>query len=259
MDSAHYRKALSSAYNRVHNQWPRLQIMIILGLTGMAAFLTSAVLLRVGVTQMVVRYPVAIAAAYGVFIMLIGLWLWMQSNDTDMLDVVEEGLENINWGGGGRSSSSGGSVNLASIGPPPVSGDSVNLADMGTPPVSGGSGGGGGGGPHFDIVGVDIDLDNAIWVVLAIVVLIAGLLAIFYIVYIAPILLTEVLVDGLLAAGLYKRIKGVEGRYWMTTVLRKTAIPAILALIFFSIAGFCVQKLEPEASSIGEAWRLMRK
>jgi hypothetical protein len=96
--------------------------------------------------------------------------------------------------------------------------------------------------------------------VLAIIVLIAGLLAILYIVYIAPILLTEVLVDGLLAAGLYKTVKGVDGGgYWMTTVLRKTAIPAILALIFFSIAGFCVQKIEPDASSIGDAWRLMRK
>lgn len=225
--------------------------MLILGLTGMAAFLTSAVLLRLGVTQMVVRYPIAIAAAYGVFIVLIGLWLWMQSNDTDMLDVVEEGLENINWRGGGRISSSGGSANLVDMGSTPLS----SGTGISTPPVSGG----GGSGPHFDIAGVDVDLDDAIWVVLAIVVLIAGLLAILYIVYIAPILLTEVLVDGLLAAGLYKTVRGVEGRYWMTTVLRKTAIPAILALIFFSIAGFCVQKIEPEASSIGDAWRLMRK
>jgi hypothetical protein len=249
MDAARYKKALNSAYNRVQNQWPRLQIMLILGLTGVAAFLTSAVLLRLGVTQMVVRYPIAIAAAYGVFIMLIGLWLWLQSNDSDMLDATGDVLDHIDWVDDGRIVSSGGSV---------------NLAGMSTPSVSGGSGGGGGGdaGPSFDIAGVDVDLDDAIWVLLAIVVLIAGLLAIFYIVYIAPMLLTEVLVDGLLAAGLYKTVKGVEGGgggYWMTTVLRKTAIPAILALIFFSIAGFCVQKIEPDASSIGDAWRLMTR
>jgi hypothetical protein len=246
MDPARYKKALNSAYHRVQNQWPRLQIMVILGLTGVAAFLTSAVMLRLGVTQMVVRYPIAIAAAYGVFIMLIGLWLWLQSNDSDMLDFASEVTANTDLIGAGRMSSSGGSV---------------NLAGMSAPPVSAGSGsGGGGGGPYFDIAGVDVDLDDAIWVVLAIIVLIAGLLAILYIVYIAPILLTEVLVDGLLAAGLYKTVKGVDGGgYWMTTVLRKTAIPAILALIFFSIAGFCVQKIEPDASSIGDAWRLMRK
>ena len=150
--------------------------MIILGLTGVAAFLTSAVLLRLGVTQMVVRYPVAIAAAYGVFIMLIGFWLWLQRTESDMLDVAGEVLPHNNWVGDGQISSSGGSVNL--------------LSGTSTPPVPPVSGGGGGDGPSFDIAGVDVDLDDAIWVVLAIVVLIAGLLAIFYIVYIAPILLT---------------------------------------------------------------------
>lgn len=246
MEPARYKKALNSVYDRVYIQWPRVQIMLILGLTGMAAFLTSAVLLRVGVTQMVVRYPIAIAAAYGVFIMLIGLWLWLQSNDSDMLDFASELPANTDFVGDGQISASG---------------SGVNLAGMSTPPVSEGTGGRGGGGAHFDIAGVDVDMDDFIWVVLALIVLVAGLLAIFYIVYIAPILLTEVLVDGLLAAGLYKTVKGVdEGRgNWMTTVLRKTSIPAILALIFFSIAGFAVQKIEPDASSIGEAWRLMTK
>jgi hypothetical protein len=239
MQKDRYKQALNSAYNRVHNQWPRLQIMIILGLTGVAAFLTSAVLLRLGVTPMVVRYPVAIAAAYGVFIMLIGLWLWLQRAEPDMDDLTEGVLD-----GALRN------VDLTPTG----GGASVNLAGMNSPTVSGG----GGSGIDLPGIDVDLDLDDAIWVVLALVVLIAGLLAIFYIVYIAPILLTEVLVDGLLAAGLYKSVRDVEGRHWMMTVLRKTAIPAGLALIFFSIAGFCVQKIEPEASSIGEAWRMSR-
>ncbi|HLA95296.1 MAG TPA: hypothetical protein VK612_06215 [Pyrinomonadaceae bacterium] len=240
MKSDQYKKALNSAYNRVHNQWPRLQIMIILALTGVAAFLISAVLLRLGVTQMVVRYPIAIAAAYGVFIMLIGFWLWLQREDVDM---AESAVEVLDFVDDGRIASSG----------------SVNLSGMNTPTIS--SSGGGGGGSGIDLPGIDIDLDldDLIWVVLALVVLIAGLLAIFYIVWIAPVLLTEVLVDGLLAAGLYKTVKNVEGRHWMTTVLRKTAIPAILALVFFSIAGFYVQKIEPKASSIGEAWRMLSK
>ena len=83
--------------------------MIILGLTGVAAFLTSAVLLRIGMTPMVVRYPVAIAAAYGVFIMLIGLWLWMQRQEPDMDDltegVLDGALRNVDMtsaGGGSR-------------------------------------------------------------------------------------------------------------------------------------------------------------
>jgi hypothetical protein len=248
MDNEQYKRALNSAYNRVQNQWPRLLVMIILGLTGVSAFLTSALLLRLGMTPMVVRYPVAIAAAYGVFIMLIGLWLWLQRQEPDMDDLTEGVLDgamrNVDM-----TSASGGGNQLADI-----SGGGWS-AGAPTPATSGG------GSSSIDLPGVDVDLDldDLIWVVLAIVVLIAGLLAIFYIVYIAPVLLTEVLVDGLLAAGLYKTVKRAEGRHWMMTVVRKTAIPAALAMIFFAIAGFCVQKIEPKASSIGEAWRLMSR
>jgi hypothetical protein len=243
MKSDHYKSALNSAYNRVHNQWPRLQIMVILGLTGVSAFLTSAVLLRLGMTPMVVRYPVAIAAAYGVFIMLIRLWLWMQREEVDVEETVYEVLDDLDYVDDGRIVSTGGG----------------GWDSGASTPAHLSSSGGGSGGIDLPGIDVDLDLDDAIWVVLAIIVLIAGLLAILYIVYIAPVLLTEVLVDGLLAAGLYKTVKGAHGRHWMMTVVRKTAIPAVLALIFFSIAGFCVQKIEPKATSIGEAWRLMNK
>lgn len=237
MKSDDYKRALNSAFNRVNNQWPRVQIMVILGLTGVAAFLTSALLLRLGVTEMVVRYPVAIAAAYGVFIMLIGLWLWMQREEPDMDETVHEVIDNLDFIDDGRIISTGG-INTGTSTPPNLSGSS--------------------GGSSIDLPGIDVDLDldDAIWIVLAIVVLIAGLLAIFYVVYIAPVLLTEVLVDGLLAAGLYKTVKDAHGRHWMMTVIKKTAIPAVLALVFFSIAGFCVQKIVPGTTSIGEAWRL---
>lgn len=224
-------------YERVQVQWPRLQIMIILGLTGVSAFLTSMLLLRLGVTQMVVRYPLAIAAAYGIFILLIGVWLWLQSRGADMLDVASEILDHNNYRGDGQITSTSGSADLVGMDPP--------------------SGSGGGGGSGIDLPDLDLDFGDLFWLVLALVVFIAGLIALFYIVYIAPVLLAEVLVDGLLAAGLYRSVKGAQGRHWMMTVLRKTAIPAALVLIFFSIAGFCVQKIEPAATSIGEAWRLL--
>lgn len=251
MKSDQYKRALSSAYNRVQNQWPRMQIMIILALTGVSAFLASALLLRLGITPMVVRYPLAIAAAYGVFISLIGVWLWLQRSPPD-IDDLTEGVLDGSWssvdmtptgGGGGRNLAdvSGGGWNAGAAAPAPAASS------------------GGGSGIDLPGVDVDLDLDDLIWVVIALVVLAAGLLAIFYIVYIAPVLLTEVLVDGLLAAGLYKSVKGVGPGSWVMTVLRKTAIPAVLAMVFFAIAGFCVQKIEPKASSIGEAWRLMSR
>lgn len=246
MNDTQHKRVLNEAYNRVHRQWPRVQIMLILAVTGVSAFLTSFVLLKLGITQMVVRYPIAILAAYGVFVMLIGVWLWLQQSGMDTADVVIETVDYIDPAVIDIASPRG--VNVGSFG-------SSDVVPRG---ISSGADSGGGG---IDLPGIDVDLDldDAIWIVLLLVVVLAGLLAIFYIVWIAPVLLAEVLVDSLLAAGLYKTVKGIERRNWVATVLRKTALPAILALIFFSLAGFFVQKIEPDAASIGEAWRLMSK
>lgn len=243
-------KALGNALDRVSRQFPRIQIMVILGLTGAAGFFTSFALLRLGLTQMVLRYPIAIAAGYGVFIMLIGFWLWLQRSDTDVLDASDFGGLDLPIGDGGVSAPT-------SVGDFGGGGAGVDWDGPGVIGEKIGGGGNGGGGWDFDLP--SIDLDDAIWLVLALVVLLAGLIVIFYVIWIAPALLAEVLVDGLLAAGLYKTVKGAQGSHWMKTVLRKTAIPAILVLVFFTLGGFFVQKIEPTATSIGEVWRSMSK
>ena len=89
---------------------------------------------------------------------------------------------------------------------------------------------------------------------LALVALIGGLLASFYIIYIAPGLLAEILIDGALIAGLYKRVQQLEQRNWLRTAVRRTLLPAVLAVIFFTIAGAALQKAAPEARSMGEVW-----
>lgn len=240
-----HQRSLNEIHERVHRQWPRLQIMLMLAITGSAAFLTSFVLLKLGVTQMVVRYPIAIAVAYGVFILLIGFWLWMQRTDVTAGDVIERG-SNVHLPDLGPIGPSGGGGNIGS-------GGGVRSGSAGTPSAPSGSSGGSG----FDLPG--LDLDDALWVLLLIIVVLAAIVAIFYVVYIAPALLAEVLIDSLLAAGLYKTVKAAEGRHWLKTVLRKTVLPAIFVLICFTVAGFCVQKLEPDAASIGEAYRMMTK
>jgi glucan phosphoethanolaminetransferase (alkaline phosphatase superfamily) len=53
--------------------------------------------------------------------------------------------------------------------------------------------------------------------------------------------------------GLYKRV--IEHRHWLRSALRRTALPAGLIVVFFTIAGFAMQKVAPEASSIGEFWK----
>jgi len=85
--------------------------------------------------------------------------------------------------------------------------------------------------------------------------LIGGLIASLYIIYIAPALLAEILVDGVLVAGLYRRVKHIEQRHWLRAAVRRTFLPALLCATLFAVAGYAMQKAFPEAHSIGDVWK----
>lgn len=245
---------------------------LILSLTGAAGFLISFALLHIGITRMWLRYPIAILLAYCVFLLLLRFWLFAHSKEsasglgidssvidvgssiTDLLpsDVAGGAAEVFKLGGGGDfgGGGAGGSwvdgLSSASSAP---QGGGFGIGGSG----GGGSSGGGGGGG----LGLDFDLDDGCLIVLAIIFILGGIIASLYVVYIAPALLAEILVDGLLLTGLYKRMKGVEqgGQgSWLKTAVRKTLLAALVVAFFFSVAGYLFQKAVPEAHSIGDVW-----
>jgi hypothetical protein len=91
-------------------------------------------------------------------------------------------------------------------------------------------------------------------VALALAIL-AGLVVSFYVVWAAPALLAEILVDGLLVAGLYKRVKHAERRHWLRAAVRRTILPVALTVASFTAAGYAMQRAVPEARSVGEFWK----
>ncbi len=226
---------------------PRFQMSLILLLTGLAGFLTSFSLLHLGIGQMWLRYPVAIFAAYCVFLLLLRVWLWLQDNRRSEMDLpgmdldLSAGAENAvtsnfsgggDFGGGGAGGSWGDGVSAASV---------SNNASI------------------SDSLSFDLDLEEIGLVILAVAALIGGILAAFYVIYIAPILLAEIFVDGVLLAGLYKKTKDLEKTNWLKTAVKKTLMPAILAFLLFTIAGFTMQKITPEARSIGEVYKAVTR
>jgi len=222
---------------------PRMQMSLILGLTGLAGLLTSFSLLHVGITWMWVRYCVAILVAYCAFLLLLRLWLWLQRQSWDVkvdptaIDIYPSTATDQGGGfqfGGGGDFGGGGA------------GGSWAESAASSPPSGGSS--------FAESISIDLDLEEGWLVVLAIVAIIGGLVASFYIIYIAPALLAEILVDGALVAGLYKRVKPIEQRNWLRAAVRRTIVPAILAAIFFTVAGYGLQKAVPEARTIGEVW-----
>jgi hypothetical protein len=90
-------------------------------------------------------------------------------------------------------------------------------------------------------------------------VLLGGVLVAAYVVYAAPALLAEVLVDVLLVSGLYHRLRRIESEHWLNAAVRKTWLPIAVVAVIFTVGGFAMQKMVPQADSIGDIIALIRK
>lgn len=204
---------------------PRLLMTLMILLTGMAGFLSSFVMLHVGLEKMWLRYALSIIVSYVVFLLLLKIWLRLQQPKDEIdfdADIVDAGFD---IGGSSGSVSSIGSSN---------SGSNSSSGVFG-----------------FDI---DFDLDDGAVLVIVLVILALVLFALVYVVYIAPVLLAEILVDGLVISSLSLGLKETDRRHWLSSVFKKTWIPLMIIVALFIIAGATLQTTHPEARSIVEWW-----
>lgn len=221
---------------------PRLQMTLIVALTGGAGLLSSFVLLQMGMTSMALRYPVALCLAYGFFLFLI--WLWLRTNAEDYQDLPLDAL--------------------------PV----PDLPDLPRPPVFTGHGGqfGGGGatsgfdgpaGPAAEAASAPLrgmgdaassaaDADEVAVPLLAVALAVGIALASLYVVYIAPVLFAEVLVDGALSYALLRHLRGHDPQHWLATAVRRTWLPCVATAVFLSVVGMAMSAAAPGAKSVGQ-------
>jgi hypothetical protein len=226
--------------------YPRLQMMLLVTVTGAGGFLASYSLLNVGMGEMWVRYLVAFGIAYGVFLLLLWIWLRTRAEDcSDLSDVVNLMPDSGSCGGscasyGGQGGEFGGGGASGSFDQPiePLHADSASLF-----PDS---------GPVGEALGAVGDADE-LAIPLAILVLVGALLlSSLFVVYSAPILFAELLVDGVLAASLYRRLRGLETRHWLETAIRRTFWPFMLTALTVAAAGWAMGQYAPGAHSIGD-------
>lgn len=226
-----------------HFSFPRLQMLMLVTLTGMAGFSASALLLHGGMLTMWSRYLAAFGIAYLVFLGL--LWLWLRTRAEDWGDVPD-----------------------VSNAMPTPSHAHPHASDLGA--HDGGFGGGGASG-SFDGPAMDIPvIDDAtsevagealsaaahaeeLAIPLVVIVFLAAMLfSSLFLIWSAPTLFAELLVDGVLSASLYRRLRGLQTQHWVRTAILRTIWPFITTALIVAALGWGMALYAPGAHSIGE-------
>ena len=220
---------------------PRLELFLLVALSGLVGFLVSFGLLGAGVVSMPLRYGIAGAAAYLAFLCLLAVYIRRKGR----LDGARDGLD---------------ALDAVSVMDPQFAGGADQVAAF-----AGGRSGGGGAAASWDGAAVegsggrswmDADLDVG-WILIAVAAAVGGLLAVGYVVWTAPALLAEVLVDALIVSTVSRQVGRVERRDWTATALRRTWLPATLTIATLVVAGWALQHAAPDAKSIGPALRTL--
>jgi hypothetical protein len=177
------------------------------------------------------------------------LWRWLRSRSAEILDLVDiptpepvagselpaQHLEpgGGQFGGGGASDAFAESPEL------------IRFSSEPEPGLSGAS------SSVSDATGA-LDLEDIGIVLVAVVALIGAAWAALSIIWAAPTLFAELLLDVLLAAGLYRRLRTVRGGRWLRTAIRRTGGPFVAVALLFGLAGAAMQAYAPGARSLGE-------
>lgn len=197
---------------------PRFVLTLVILVTSLVGLGLSYLLLRAGMTSMAARYPLSLLGAYGIFLLLLRVWVEFEKSHFDPED--PELLASL------AEEESPGERHIPTR-------DSSWLDWLDLP---GDFGGGDGCLPALLIAAV-----------VGLVVLAIGVIGG------APILIAEVFVDAVLAGMLYRRLRIPASEHWLGTAVRRTWLHALGAAIVLAIVGACLDHLAPNSDSVGNA------
>jgi hypothetical protein len=233
----------------------RWHMTLIIAVSFLAGLITTKFLLMVGNSPMLVRYPLALLIAYLVF--LCGVWMWMQYTGYARYFRKKHRDEYNDW-----------NIDLPNFMP-----DSAAKTDF--VPSHGGEFGGGGAsgswdapslesssGDNLDIVGGAAEAlggaeEGGCFIAILVLIGLTILAVIFgagvYFIYEAPIILTEVAFEALLAGGLVHVSKRMRhDASWSGSVINVTWPAFAFVLIGSILFAFTVARYVPEAKTFSE-------
>ena len=233
--------------------FPRLQMMLIVALTGGVGFIASFALLHVDIESLWIRYPISVVVAYAAFLFF--LWCWLRLSKDDIVNGLD--LPSPSSGtthssgchlpdqpfqpGGGSSGGAGASASFHGTDTIQVSHAATGLAD-----------GASAGSTASDAAAGALSLEGLGLILLALAAVVGVACAVIWIIWVAPSLLAELSLDAGLTAGLYHRLRRLEGNHWLTTAIRRTWLPFAATALTFAVAGAALSLYAPEAKSIGQ-------
>lgn len=210
--------------------YPRLQMLLIVSLTAGSGFLASSLFLHLGLQAMGPRYLLACMTAYLVFLLL--LWIWLRSQASDLLDIPNVNFSsshrNAFEGSGGQSAGGGASASYDVEDSPA---DTLGVGDA------------------FSAAGDADEFAIPLFLILAALALVMSSL---FVVWSAPVLFAELMVDGVLAASLYRRLRGLDTTHWLETAIRRTFWPFFATTLIVTSIGFGIQHFSPKITTVGE-------
>jgi hypothetical protein len=215
----------------------RLAAVLAVAAAGGLAFLSSAGMLALGLDSMPLRYGLAGAIGYLLFLGWLRLLVALRRDPPDPNSSPLEGADVL-----------------------PTRPDAVGDSS----PFAGGRSGGGGGGASWsdstqvpgDSTGADIglDLDEGWPIGLALLVLGGAVIGAAYVVWTAPFLLAEIALDVALVGAIARRLPKDSAPYWMFSALRRTWLPAAMMCLSLIALGVTFSWLDPSAQSIGDVF-----
>ncbi len=246
----------------------RFHMSLILLATAAAGLLAAKILYVCGVRQMIVRYPAAVIFAYIAFFGFVKLWLTFLFSsrakklrdtggdiagniDIPNFSIGRSSAANLLRGGGGEFSGGGASSSFVEgLGPGTEQASSEVMAAAAPSSDTG----------LLDKAGdalSDIDGDaGKVLIVLGILLAVifgAGI----YLIYMAPVILSEAAFNLILAAGLKPGLKKINQPDWEGGVLRVTAPAFLLVMTVSLLAAYVCHRSYPQATKIGEVLRII--
>lgn len=258
----------------------RFHLTLILGFSFAVGLLATKLMLLSGLDSPLWRWPLAVLAAYGGFLLGVRVWLayvglgrHLGNGDDSGADGGADGglgdLPGVDFSGSGGGGSRG---VLDAVGELPLGRGGGNFGgggasgDFGSTALTDAGGGADFSAPAsgLKLPEVDVDLGGVDEGCLPILLLFAIALLLFtvfgvgaYLVWQAPFLLAEAAFEAALAAGLIRTTRRITAPGWVGNTVRASVLPLLGILVLSILLAALVTHFVPDARTLLEAVRLL--